>query len=66
MFVQKMSSLRLISGGIGNFGVFDECLIGEELAFGCSGIATAAGATGLGVSCCHRSLLSKMMARANM
>lgn len=41
---------RLISGGIGNFGVFDECVIGEELTFGCSGIGTAIGGTGLGVS----------------
>ncbi|CAG4942003.1 unnamed protein product [Colias eurytheme] len=37
-------------GGMGNFGVFDECLIGEEFAFGCTGITTAIGGTGLGVS----------------
>ncbi|XP_032527347.1 medium-chain specific acyl-CoA dehydrogenase, mitochondrial isoform X1 [Danaus plexippus] len=35
-------------GGIGNFGVFDECIIGEEFSFGCTGIATAVGGTGLG------------------
>ncbi|CAG4942002.1 unnamed protein product [Colias eurytheme] len=35
-------------GGMGNFGVFDECLIGEEFAFGCTGITTAIGGTGLG------------------
>ncbi|XP_045510179.1 probable medium-chain specific acyl-CoA dehydrogenase, mitochondrial isoform X1 [Colias croceus] len=35
-------------GGMGNFGVFDECLIGEEFSFGCTGIATAVGGTGLG------------------
>ncbi|XP_038216154.1 probable medium-chain specific acyl-CoA dehydrogenase, mitochondrial isoform X1 [Zerene cesonia] len=35
-------------GGLGNFGVFDECIIGEELAFGCTGIVTAVGGTGLG------------------
>ncbi|XP_050683457.1 probable medium-chain specific acyl-CoA dehydrogenase, mitochondrial isoform X1 [Leptidea sinapis] len=35
-------------GGMGNFGVFEECLIGEEMTFGCSGIGTALGGTGLG------------------
>ncbi|CAG9558288.1 unnamed protein product [Danaus chrysippus] len=35
-------------GGIGNFGVFDECIIGEEFSFGCTGISTAVGGTGLG------------------
>ncbi|XP_073953055.1 medium-chain acyl-CoA dehydrogenase isoform X1 [Choristoneura fumiferana] len=35
-------------GGVGNFGVFEECLIAEEFAFGCTGITTAVGGTGLG------------------
>ena len=36
------------SGGMG-LGVFEDCLIGEELAYGCTGIATALAANGLGV-----------------
>ncbi|CAH2035144.1 unnamed protein product, partial [Iphiclides podalirius] len=35
-------------GGVGNFGVFEECLTAEEFAFGCTGITTAIGGTGLG------------------
>ncbi|XP_022125963.1 probable medium-chain specific acyl-CoA dehydrogenase, mitochondrial isoform X3 [Pieris rapae] len=35
-------------GGVGNLGVFEECLIGEEFSFGCSGIGTAVGGTNLG------------------
>ncbi|XP_050360873.1 probable medium-chain specific acyl-CoA dehydrogenase, mitochondrial isoform X1 [Nymphalis io] len=35
-------------GGMGNFGVFEECIIGEEFSFGCTGIGTAIGGTGLG------------------
>ncbi|XP_064076436.1 medium-chain specific acyl-CoA dehydrogenase, mitochondrial isoform X1 [Vanessa tameamea] len=35
-------------GGMGNFGVLDECIIGEEFSFGCTGIGTAIGGTGLG------------------
>ncbi|XP_013138207.1 PREDICTED: probable medium-chain specific acyl-CoA dehydrogenase, mitochondrial isoform X1 [Papilio polytes] len=35
-------------GGMGNFGVFEECLTAEEFAFGCTGITTAIGGTGLG------------------
>lgn len=31
-------------------GVFEGCLIAEELAYGCSGIGTAIEGTGLGVS----------------
>ncbi|KAJ3664140.1 hypothetical protein Zmor_008332 [Zophobas morio] len=34
-------------GGL-NQGVFDACLVGEELAWGCSGIATAIGSSCLG------------------
>ncbi|XP_014370090.2 probable medium-chain specific acyl-CoA dehydrogenase, mitochondrial isoform X1 [Papilio machaon] len=35
-------------GGMGNIGVFEECLTAEELAYGCTGITTAIGGTGLG------------------
>ncbi|XP_059062301.1 medium-chain specific acyl-CoA dehydrogenase, mitochondrial isoform X1 [Achroia grisella] len=35
-------------GGVGDFGVFEECLVGEEYAFGCTGITTAIGGTNLG------------------
>ena len=31
-------------------GVFEGCLIGEEMAYGCSGIQTAIESTSLGVS----------------
>lgn len=31
-------------------GVFDGCMVAEELAFGCTGIMTAMEASGLGVS----------------
>lgn len=36
-------------GGM-DVGVFDGCLVAEELAFGCTGIMTAMEASGLGVS----------------
>ncbi|KAJ8737691.1 hypothetical protein PYW08_000286 [Mythimna loreyi] len=35
-------------GGVGTLGVLDECIIGEEMAFGCTGITTAVGGTNLG------------------
>ncbi|PZC80408.1 medium-chain specific acyl-CoA dehydrogenase, mitochondrial isoform X1 [Helicoverpa armigera] len=35
-------------GGVGNLGVVEECLVGEEMAFGCTGITTAVGGTNLG------------------
>ncbi|XP_026758937.1 probable medium-chain specific acyl-CoA dehydrogenase, mitochondrial isoform X1 [Galleria mellonella] len=35
-------------GGVGDFGVFEECLVAEEYAFGCTGITTAIGGTNLG------------------
>jgi len=38
-----------IAGGV-EMGVFEGCLIGEELAYGCSGIQTAIESTSLGVS----------------
>jgi hypothetical protein len=37
-----------ISGGLEYYGVFEDCLIAEELAYGCTGIKAAL--TGLGVS----------------
>lgn len=36
------------TGGLG-LGVFDGCVIAEELAYGCTGIMTALEANGLGV-----------------
>lgn len=52
--VKKAWELGLINGhipqdigGLGN-SVFDGCLVAEELAYGCTGIATALEATGLG------------------
>lgn len=50
MIFFNINQIQTISGGVGSFGVFDECLIGEEFAFGCSGITTAIGGTSLGVS----------------
>lgn len=41
----------LVLGGL-NQSVFDSCLIGEELAYGCTGISTVLGSSGLGVSYC--------------
>ena len=35
-------------GGLG-LGILDECIIGEELAYGCTGITTAIAANGLAV-----------------
>lgn len=35
---------------MGGLGVFEECIVGEEFAFGCTGICTAIGGTNLGVS----------------
>lgn len=37
------------TGGL-NMGVFEGCLVAEELAYGCTGIMTAMEASGLGVS----------------
>lgn len=36
-----------------NNSVFTGCLVAEELGYGCTGIATALEATGLGVSFCQ-------------
>jgi len=38
-----------VAGGL-VLACFDECLIAEELAYGCPAIATALGASNLGVS----------------
>lgn len=40
----------LISLGGMNMGVFEGCMVAEELAYGCTGIMTAMEASGLGVS----------------
>ena len=37
-------------GGLG-LGLFEGCLVAEELSYGCSGIGTALEANGLGVCC---------------
>lgn len=39
----------LILGGL-DLGVFDGCMVAEELAYGCTGIMTALEGSGLGVS----------------
>ena len=39
----------LCLGGLG-LGIFDACLVTEELAYGCTGIQTAIEANSLGVS----------------
>lgn len=44
------------TGGMG-LGIFDACLITEELAYGCTGVQTAIEANSLGVS---RSLISSI------
>ena len=38
------------SGGV-EMGVLDECIVAEEIAFGCSGVGTALLANSLAVSC---------------
>lgn len=35
---------------MGQYGVFEECMVGETFAFGCAGIGTAVFGTNLGVS----------------
>ncbi|MCB0007387.1 MAG: acyl-CoA dehydrogenase family protein, partial [Anaerolineales bacterium] len=35
-------------GGLG-LSLLDECIVGEQLAWGCSGVSTALGANGLGM-----------------
>lgn len=39
-----------VSGGVGGMGVFEECTVSEEFAFGCTGIATVFTSSNLGVS----------------
>lgn len=52
--VKKAHEVGLINGHIPahcggmNLGVFDGCLVAEELSYGCTGIGTALEATGLG------------------
>ena len=40
------------TGGLG-LSVLDECITGEELAYGCTGISTAIGTNALAVSNVH-------------
>lgn len=42
-------NMQIFVGGM-NFGVFDGCLIFEELARGCSGIGATMGVTNVAVS----------------
>lgn len=44
-------------------GVFEECLVGEEFGYGCTGIATAIGGTNLGVSALLLDILYMYMCR---
>jgi acyl-CoA dehydrogenase len=43
------SSVPTYCGGLG-LGILDECIIGEELSYACTGISTAIAASGLAVS----------------
>lgn len=43
------NNLQFLSGGMG-LTIFDNCLITEELAYGCTGVQTAIEANSLGVS----------------
>lgn len=45
-----LEDLTILTGGL-DLGVFDGCMVAEELAYGCTGIMTAMEASGLGVSC---------------
>ena len=42
--------MKIFIGGM-NFGVFDGCLLVEELARGCAGICAAISVTNVAVSC---------------
>lgn len=48
--------MKLCLGGA-NLGVFDECLMVDELAQGCTGICTVLISTNLGVSRCNKIVL---------
>lgn len=57
--IKKAHSLGLINmhipkdqGGL-DLGIFDTCLVTEELAYGCTGIQTAIEANSLGVGIAH-------------
>ncbi|KAI5631859.1 hypothetical protein NE865_15418 [Phthorimaea operculella] len=60
--VKKAWELGLMNAHIPEFiggmdlGVFEECLVAEEVAYGCTGIKTALEASGLGVSACRLSM----------
>lgn len=47
--MQIIDIKTVISTGGMEVGSFDSCLVGEELAYGCTGISTAIEATGLAV-----------------
>lgn len=60
--IKKAHSLGLINmhipkeqGGL-DLGIFDTCLVTEELAYGCTGIQTAIEANSLGVGIAHKPL----------
>lgn len=48
-YVRSVNTLDNFTGGL-DMGVFEGCLVAEELAYGCTGIMTAMEASGLGVS----------------
>lgn len=48
-YVRSVNFIDHFTGGL-DMGVFDGCLVAEELAYGCTGIMTAMEASGLGVS----------------
>lgn len=49
LLILCLKVLFIYLGGLG-LGVLDSCIIGEELAYGCTGIATAIEANSLGVN----------------
>lgn len=49
LFLENWNSRLRPSGGMG-LTIFDNCLITEELAYGCTGVQTAIEANSLGVS----------------
>lgn len=49
LYFQLWKYYGIFIGGM-NFGVFDGCLIGEELARGCAGMWAALSVTGVAVS----------------
>ena len=51
VYFECSSELHCYTGGHG-LGIVDECVVGEELAYGCTGISTAIAANMLAVSVC--------------